>query len=195
MDSKLIAFLNSVDNGEGSLACVYHLLDTYYHGTVGKIGELNGEDDAVYEKSTFPEEFLLPVEDRDSGIGFALTHLLDEGYDVDGTDGYFNALMLAVGSGDAPMVHFLIKHGADVNSWPGKGEEPALGENNYYLDDIDIHYMDGCFANDKDIMYLEALHRTALALVESAHLGPYSGYSLKISEDGTVSLGPAQVLF
>lgn len=69
MDSKLIAFLNSVDNGEGSLACVYHLLDTYYHGTAGKIDELNGEDDAVYEKSTFPEEFLLPVEDRDSGIG------------------------------------------------------------------------------------------------------------------------------
>lgn len=103
--------------------------------------------------------------------------------------------MLAVGSGDAPMVHFLIKHGADANSWPNKGEEPALGEGNYYLDEIDIHFMNECFVNDKDINYLKALHRTALVLVEAAHLGPYSGYSLKISEDGIVSLGPAQVLF
>ena len=30
MDSKLKAFLNSIDNGEAVSACVYHLLDTYY---------------------------------------------------------------------------------------------------------------------------------------------------------------------
>ena len=30
IDSKLKAFLNSIDNGEAVSACVYHLLDTYY---------------------------------------------------------------------------------------------------------------------------------------------------------------------
>lgn len=93
------------------------------------------------------------------------------------------------------MVHFLIEHGADIDSWPGKGEEPLPGEGNYYLDDIDIHFMNESFANDADIDYLKALHRTALVLVEDAHLGPYTGYSLKIDEEGKVSLGPAKVLF
>ena len=63
------------------------------------------------------------------------------------------------------------------------------------MDDIDINYMNECFANDKDNDYLKALFQTALVLVEDAHLGPYSGFSLKIDEDGTVSLGPAKTFF
>ena len=51
-------------------------------------------------------------------------------------------------------------------------EESLPGESNYYLDDIDINYMNECFANDKDIDYLKALFQTALVLVEDAHLGP-----------------------
>jgi hypothetical protein len=34
-----------------------------------------------------------------------------------------------------------------------------------------------------------------LVLVDDAHLGPYSGFSLKIDKNGTVSLGPAKTLF
>ena len=124
-----------------------------------------------------------------------MKRLLDAGCDVDATDGGFNALMLAVSAGDAPMVQFLIKHGADANKWPDMGEVPSSGEGNYYLDDIDIHFMNECFANEKDVVYLKALHRTALVLTEEARLGPYRGHNLTIDEEGNVLLGPAKVLF
>jgi hypothetical protein len=55
--------------------------------------------------------------------------------------------------------------------------------------------MNECFAYDTDFDFLKALHRTALVLVEDAHLGPYTGLSLKIDEAGNVSLKPAKVLF
>ena len=193
MDSKLKALLSRIESGEVKTACVYETVDTYYQCVIGKIDEL--DDDDVYEEAPFPEEFLLPVEDRRSGIGDALIQLINAGHHVDDADGGFNALMLAVGSGDAPMVRFLINHGADANKWPEMDETPLPGEGNYYLDDIDIHYMDESFANDKDIEYMKALHRTALVLVEDAHLGPYSGYCLKIDENGNVSLSPAKVRF
>ena len=192
MNSKLEAFMQGVECSENPSASVYHLLDTYYQCVIGKIDEI-ADDEADWEEP-FPEEFLQAVEDRSSGIGIALTRLLDAGYDIDGTDGCFNGLMLAVGGGDAPMVHFLLEHGADANSWPDM-EHSLPGEGNYYLDDIDIHYMNESFANDKDIEYMTALHRTALVLVEDAHLGPYSGYSLKIDKRGNVSLSPAKVKY
>lgn len=93
------------------------------------------------------------------------------------------------------MVHFLIKRGADANSWPMMNEVPLEGRRNYYLEDIDIHYMDESLANDKDIDYLKALHRTARVLVEDANLGPYRGNCLTIDDAKNVSLRTAQVLF
>ena len=193
MNSKLEAFMQSVERGDTPSASVYHLLDTYYQCVIGKIDEI-ADDDIDCEDEPFPEEFLQAVEDRSSGIGIALTQLLDAGFDIDGSDGYFNALMLAVGGGDALMVHFLLEHGADASSWPDM-ENSLPGEGNYYLDDIDIHFMNESFANDKDVEYMKALHRTALVLVEDAHLGPYSGYCLKIDDNGNVSLSPAKVKF
>ncbi len=195
MNPKLEAFMGRIESDELKTACVYELIDIYYQCVIGKIDEMDADDEREYEDLPFPDEFLHPVEDRKSGIGAALKRLLDLEYDVDVPQGGFNALMLAVGEGDAPMAHFLIQHGADANSWPEMGEEPSLGEGNYYLDDIDIHFMNECFANDRDEDYLRALHRTALVLVEDANLGPYSGYSLKIDEEGQVSLGPAKVKF
>lgn len=192
MNPKLEAFMLGIEKCENPSASVYNLLDTYYQCVIGEIDKM--ADDVNREKEPFPEELLQTIEKRRSGIGIALTRLLDDGYDIDGSDGYFNALMLAVGNADSPMVHYLLQHGADANSWPHM-EESIPGERNYYLDDIDIQYMDECFANDKDIDYLKALQRTALVLVEDAHLGPYYGHSLTIDEEGNISLGPAKVLF
>ena len=189
MHPEIEKTLKRIAGGEIKTACVYSLIDTYYMYVVG---DIDAEESDL--ESPFPEELLQPVEDRESGIGPALIKLLEKGHNVNASDGDFNALMLAVGSGDAPMVRFLINHGADANSWPNM-EESLPGESNYYLDDIDINYMNECFANDKDIDYLKALFQTALVLVEDAHLGPYSGFSLKIDEDGTVSLGPAKTFF
>ena len=189
MHPEIEKALKRIAGGEIQSACVYSMIDSYYMRVVGDMDVKDSDPE-----SPFPEELFQTIEDRKSGIGLALTKLLDEGHDVNASDSYFNSLMLAVGSGDAPMVRFLIKHGADANSWPGM-EESLPGEGNYYLDDIDINYMNECFANDKDIDYLKALYRTALVLVQDAHLGPYSGHSLKIDEKGAVSLGPAKVLF
>ena len=172
MDANIEAIMNKIKNGEVKTACVYALLDSYYFDL----------DDA-----TFSTELLQLVENRNSGIAIALSKLLEDGNNVNEGDKCFNALMLAVGNGDAPMVHYLITHGADAGSWPNM-EDTLPNERNYYLDDIDIHNMNECFANDPNVNYLNALYRTALVLVEDAHLGPYSGHSLKIDEDGNVSL-------
>ncbi len=51
------------------------------------------------------------------------------------------------------------------------------------------------FANDKNQEYMKALYRTALVLVEDAHLGSYLGHCLTIDRTGNVTLTPAQVLF
>ena len=192
---KLKAVLNRIESGELKTACVYHLLDTYYQCVIGKIDEIDDLDDLVDldDNSPFPAEFFQSVESRSSGIGIALSHLLESGHDIDSADGGFNALMIAVGCGDAPMVRFLIEHGADANTWPEMEEDPPTG--NYYLDDIDIHFMDESFANDKDLEYMKALHRTALVLVEDAHLGPYHGHCLTIDDEGNVALKQAETLF
>ena len=189
MHPEIEKTLKKIAGGEIKTACVYSLIDSYYMCVVG---DIDAEDSDP--EPPFPEELLQPVEDRESGIGPALIKLLDKGHNVNASDGDFNALMLAVGSGDAPMVRFLVHHGADANSWPNM-EESSPWEGNYYLDGIDINYMNECFANDKDNDYLKALYQTALVLVDDAHLGPYSGFSLKIDKNGTVSLGPAKTLF
>ncbi len=192
IDPKLKAILNQIDCSELKTACVYHLLNTYYQFVIGKADEIADLDD-LDNDDPFPAEFVQPIESRSSGIGIALSQLLDSGHDANSSDGCFNALMIAVGSGDAPMVHFLIQNGADAHSWPDMDEDPPTG--NYYLDDIDIHFMDESFANDKDLEYMKALHRTALVLVEDAHLGPYHGHCLTIDDEGNVALKQAETLF
>lgn len=78
------------------------------------------------------------MDTRVAGIGEAIEQLLKAGYDIDQPEYGYNALMLAVREGDAPMVRFLISHGADADSWPGiEGRLPF--ERNCYLDDIDIN--------------------------------------------------------
>ena len=195
IDPRLETVIRKIESGELTEACIYELLDTYYQLVIWKSDNSDCEDDLQDAETPFPEDFLLPVDDRSSGIGAALTQLLAAGHDVDGTDGYSNALMIAVGNGDAPMVHFLLQHGANAESWPMMDDDLTGHNSNYYLEDIDINFMNECYANDRDPDYLQALYRTALVLVEDAHLGPYSGYCLKIDNDGNVTLEPAKLLF
>ena len=190
MDPILKAEIRDIERGEDASACVYHLIDLYYQCVIGIM-----HDDIGDGSPSFPEELLLPVEERNSGIGDALVRLINTGHDIDEADDYFNALMLAVGAGDAPMTHFLIKHGADAKAWPGMDEDLPFENENFYLEDIDIHCMDEYFEKDTDIDCLKALYRTAVVLVEDAHLGPYCGHCMKIDENGEVSFEPPKLRY
>ncbi len=187
MNPKLEAYLHRIETKEIEAACISGMISTYYDRVIAKLDELDDDEDD-YVPFPYSEELHQPVDERESGIGTALTRLLASGHNIDETDGNFNALMLAVGYGDAPMVHFLIQHGADAKAWPDFGEEPIIKDSNYYLDDIDIHLMGESFANDEEIEYMEDLYQTAIVLANEAHLGPYNGYCLKIDENGNVSV-------
>lgn len=189
VNPRLEAFLRQLECRKADTTVIYELIDTYYQ----QVACIPPEPDDDMPDIPFSEELKQPVEGRASGIILALTQLIDAGHDVNESDGYFNAMMLAVGHGDAPMVQFLIEHGADVNTWPGADELPEWMRKNYYLDDIDIHFMDEFFANDRDLEYMEALHKTALVLSEVGHLGPYRGHCLTIDQDGNVSLLPPRM--
>ena len=191
MNPRLEAFLHEVDCRKVATAVIYELVDTYYQ----QVAYTPPESDDDMTDMPFSEELKQPVEDRLSGIIVTLTQLINAGHDVNESDGSFNAMMLAVGHGDAPMVQFLIEHGAHVDTWPDMDEEPEWMRQNFYLEDINIHFMDECLANDKDLEYMKALHQTALVLSEVGHLGPYSGHCLKIDQDGNVSLLPPRMKY
>ena len=191
INPHLEEFLRDVEDHKVDAAAVYGLIDTYYQ----QVAYTSPESDNDMDDVPFSEELKQPVEDRASGIVVAVTSLLNSGHDANESYGGFNAMMLAVGNGDAPMVQFLIEHGADVNTWPDMDEEPEWMRQNYYLEDIDIHFMDECFANDKDLEYMKALHQTALVLAKRGHLGPYTGHCLAIDEDGNVSLEPPRLRY
>lgn len=194
MDPKLVKTLERIESGEYKSACIYELINTYYQFVIGKDDEI--DDDVLYWDEPFPEEFSVPVEERSSGIGEALEILLGAGHDINDDDGMFNALMPAVGSGDEHMVHFLLKHGADANRWPEMEENDPAIFGNWYLDQIDSCLLEESLANDKDIEYMKALHRTAVVLAKEAHLGPFNGYCLSIdTENRTVSVKPAEVMY
>ncbi len=190
LNPRLDAFLHEADGHKMDTAAIYELIDTYYQQVV----YISPEADDIADGS-FSEELKQSVEDRASGIMLALMQLINAGHDVNGTNGCFNAMMLAVGYGDAPMVQFLIENGADVNTWPDMEELSEGMPDNYYLEDIDIHFMDECLANDKDLEYMEALYKTALVLSKVGHLGPFSGYCLTIDQDGNVSLSPPRMKY
>lgn len=188
MHIKIEAVLTRIKKGKIKTACIYELIHTYYQNVVWRIDEIGGFDN-LPKNPPFPEEFLQSVDTRVTGIGEAIEQLLKAGYDIDQPEYGYNALMLAVREGDAPMVRFLISHGADANSWPGiEGRLPF--ERNYYLDDIDIN----CF-DRKDPNYMKAYYNTALVLAKDAHLGPYYGYCLSINERGKVSLDPPKLKY
>ena len=186
MDTKLMRTIHDIEKGVIQSAHIYKLVDTYYQCVIYEIDEYDENDEP--EDASYPEELLKPLSERDSGIEEALSVLIKQGYDVHESDGCFNALMLAVGSADEPMTAFLLADGADPHTWPDMDELPEERRQNYYLKDIDIHYMDACYDHDED--YKAALVRTAQTFVKMSGLKNFGGLCLLLTEDGTVSLEP-----
>ena len=181
-----------IECGDLKSACIFELLDSYYDHAFWRLDDLGNNEGLLYKiPLPFPVELLLPVENRGSGIGALLNHLLNKGHDIDAEKDGYNALKLAVSYGDALMVRFLIQHGADAKSWPGMDDDHI--HRNYYLDNIDLmyaYYSSKDFHDFIDTDHLKALHRTALVFSEDALLRPYKGkHCLTIDEDGNVSFG------
>ena len=132
MDDRTIqTCINQIKVGEiRKEAAVVKLLDTYYR----YVDSLEADD-------SYSEEFTIPLEERKHGIYEALSWLVNEHYDFNAEYECESALALSVGYADAPMTSFLIQNGADANKWPYMGEIPGIPENNYYLEDIDIQYL------------------------------------------------------
>lgn len=191
MNPKLRQVLHDIEIGKINSAHIYELVDTYYQCVIYEIDEYDENDEP--EDASYPEELLKPLSERDSGIAEALSALIRQGYDVHESDGCFNALMLAVGSADEPMTAFLLANGASPHTWPDMNELPEEWRQNYYLEDIDIHYMDACFDHDED--YKAALFRTAQTFVKMSGLEKFGGLCLLLKEDGTVSLEPPKKKF
>jgi len=190
MDSKLLKVLGKIETGEIRSAQVYKLVEAYYDKVIYKIDEFDGE---MPEEELYPEELLQPLPQRKSGIAQALNSLIDRGFDVDESDGFFNALMMAVGNADVWMTAYLVDHGADLCSWPEMEEAPGDWQANYYLEDIDIHYW-GMW-EDRDPIRCEALLRTAKLIVDRTGAKNFGGLCLRVDENGCVSLQPPKMLF
>ena len=193
MDKKLTTELERIEKGEYDSAGISHLLDTYYLNVIGKNDEI--DDDVLDIDQPYPEEFFLPIEERDSGIGEAVDILLKAGHDINESDDYSSALTKAVSSADVPMVQYLLSQGADANRWPAmKEDSPEM--KNWYLDAIDYLLFDESLANDRDKVYMDALFRTAVVLADEAGLGPFSGWCLKVdTENRVVSVKSAEPMY
>ena len=178
--------MSKILNGNIRSAHIYELVDTYYQCVIYKIDEY--DDDEEPKDTAYPEELLCQLPERQSGIFEAISMLIDQGYDVHESDGYFNALMLAVGYADEAMTAFLLANGANPHTWPNMDELPEELRMNYYLEDIDVHYMDACF--DHDEPYKTALLCTAQTFVKMSGLKNIGGLCLLVDETGNVSLEP-----
>ena len=185
MNPNIKDFLKDVVKNGNPSDCVFQLVDTYYR-IIREECIVNKEQKNNELQDYYPDEFLVPVLERDSGIGIALLQLLDAGFDIDGSDGYFNALMLAVGEADAQMTDFLIAHDSDPTSWPCDDEKPKFAHGNFYLEDIDINY----HSETENAKYIDGLYRTALVLAKDSRLRPFHGLCLGIDENGNVSFSP-----
>jgi len=138
------------------------------------------------------DEVLLEVEKRPSGICLAINELLDTGHDMNGSIGGWNALMLAVGYADNYMTRYLLDHGADPHIWPDAGGLPEWIEQNYYLESLDIAYMNCRFESGSvESGFIDAVVHTAELLAEQGGLRDFGGICLKVDHQGGVSFsGP-----
>ncbi|MBP5424274.1 MAG: hypothetical protein J6Y78_17720 [Paludibacteraceae bacterium] len=158
-------FIPRIKAGEiNKETAVAELLDVYYQEWVD-----------IYDDEVFPEEFIIPLKDRDCGIYEALSWLAIEKYDFDADFGGWSPLMQSVECADAPMTYFLIQNGADANKWPDMGEMPDWPEENYYLEDIDIKYLNESWPRTE--RYIKALLETAKVLLKEGGTGSYGGRS------------------
>ena len=159
--------VNHIKTGEiHKETAVVELLDTYYRECI---------DDLDDENDSYPDELTIPLAERRFGIYEALLWLANEQYDFNAEYDGESALTLAVGYADAPMTSFLIRSGADANKWPDMDELPDIPRSNYYLEDIDIQYLNElCPRTEK---YIKALMETARVLLEEGGTGSFKGIS------------------
>lgn len=100
---------------------------------------------------------------------------------------YDTPLMASVMHFDAAMTEFLIENGADIN-FCGYAEDDT--EDNYYLDDLDIRYLN----NYKDKAITDAIIATAKAIVlKGGYNKNYYGLCLAIDiEERQITLSPPE---
>lgn len=194
MDGELFAVVQEARQSDDKQNWFYKLLDTYYQQCVMHIGStLDVPDDEIPEDDwPINEEVLLDVALRPSGIETAIQALFSFGNDINGSGGHFNALMLAVGYADYYMTRYLLDHGADPHIWPDTGDPPEWIEQNYYLESLDIAYMNWRFEGGNDESgFIDAVVHTAELLASQGGLRDFEGICLKVDHQGSVSFsGP-----
>ncbi len=145
-------------------AAAISLLYTYYRECI---------DTSDNRNAPYPEELTIPLKERDYGICEALSWLVMEKYDFNTEYEGDSPLMISVGYADEPMTSFLIQNGADANKWPNMGEFPEIPEENFYLVDIDIQYLNECWPRTE--RYIKALLETAKVLLKEGETGSFNG--------------------
>ena len=170
---------------------IYKTLDSYYDTQF-----IMDEDSPDYDESAVIFDNGIPLEDRESGILKQIETLLANGVDLnDVPDGNY-PLMCAVRNGDAQMVGYLVRHGADCRKWLAEDEEPDPEEKNWYLDVIDYQTMEESFVTSPNIAKFEALMKIAYILVKEGGLQePFYGYCLQVTENREIILAQAQTKF
>lgn len=185
MNEILKETLDKIKNKEITSEVVNAFLCVYYDDYIDGLNKR--------EEASYPEELLLPLEERTSGVYEAMRLLVEQRYDLNEGE-EFNPLMITVGNADASMTEFLIKNGADANYWPYMDEEPEYMRDNYYLEDIDT----ACMAMDwpESERYVYALAQTARVLLEEGNTGSFSGICLKAdAEKRQISLPGINYLY
>ncbi len=194
MDDELFDVIQKARQSSDKQKWFYVLFDTYYQHCIMHIGSeppVPEDEPPVYDWP-INNEVLLDVALRPSGIEAAIQALFASRNDVNDSDGDFNALMLAVGYADYYMTKYLLDHGADPHIWPYAGDLPEWIEQNYYLESLDIAYMD-CQHESGSVEsgFIDAVVHTAELLAEQGGLRDFGGVCLKVDHQGSVSFsGP-----
>ena len=180
MEKELKRVLEDIENGEITASYVVRLLETYYYGLIYPEKDLDIAENLV---TSFPEELTQPLDQRISGIGEAMQQLIGKGYGLNEfSEDSECALTLSVGGVDAPMTEWLLQHGADPHIWPDMSET-APWEQNYYLDDLDIHFQDDY---TERISLEKSILDTVRVIAVNSDLRNYSGFNFSIDSEGNV---------
>ena len=166
-------------------------LNSYYNTQY-----VQDEDSPDYDESAVIFDNGIPLADRKGRILEKLEKLLAEGVDPnDAPDGEY-PLMRAVANLDAPMVSWLIQHGADCRKWLAEGEELEPYERNWYLEDLDITMLNESFVTNANRSLFQAAFDTACVLVKEGGLQePFYGYCIQVTENREIIGSQAQVKF
>ncbi len=169
---------------------VYEVLDQYY------MTQYADYDSPEYSESDLIYDHNVPLEKRESGILEKIEKLLAEGVDLnDAMDGDY-PLENAVLNIDAPMVRYLIQHGADCRKYRFGYDDTEIKEISGYFEAINEIAEEESGTTTENPEKFKALCDIARILVKEGGLrGPFSGACFKITEDGEISFKPARPLF